>query len=181
MLNRSTEIKVHVFFHFLIHISKYDIIDIRAEVTHRCIEQLQLVLHAELLKLCTCRRKHPRLFPAVTDIDLIHVVHQIDGFLSSDMLVERTTEVVCDIVFSIGKCARTAKAAHDRTGRTLDAGLYLLPVDRAAPLLKRIAGLKHSELQLRALFHQLIGAENTAGTSSYDNDIIIFISCSFHI
>ena len=69
-----------------------------------------------------------------------------------DMLVERTAEVVCDIVFSIGKCARTAKAAHDRAGRTLDTGLYLLPIDRAAPLLQRIAGLKHGELQLRLFF-----------------------------
>ena len=99
----------------------------------------------------------------MTDIDLIHVVHQIDGFLSSDMLVERTTEVVCDIVFSIRNAPAPPKPLMIAQVRTLDAGLYLLPVDRAAPLFKRIAGLKHSELQLRALFHQLIGAENTAG------------------
>lgn len=166
------EIEINVGLHFIVHVFQHDIVDISTEVTHRCIEQLQLVLHAELFEFCARSREHPCRLSAMADVNLIDVVHQINRLFASDVLIQRAAEIIRNIVFSIGESACSAKSAHDRTGRTFDTGFHLLAVNRTTALLQRITRLKNRYLKLRTLFHQLIRRKNAARTCADDNDII---------
>ena len=106
------------------------------------------------------------------DIDLINIIHQINCLFTADMLVQRTAEIIRNVVFSIGESACSAKSTHDRTGRTFDTGFHLLAVNRTTALLQRIARLKNRYLKPRTLFHQLIRRKNATRTCADDNDII---------
>ena len=142
MLYRRMEIKINMVFHLIVHVFQYDVVDIGTEVAHRCIEQLQLVLHAELFEFCARSGEHPCRLSAVADVNLIDVVHQIYRLFASDVLIQRAAEIVRNVVFSVGESACSAKSAHDRTGRTFDTGFHLLAVNRTAPFFQRVAGLK---------------------------------------
>ena len=43
-------------------------------------------------------------FAAVFQIDLIHIMHQIQGLFFADILVQGAAKVIGDIIFSIGEC-----------------------------------------------------------------------------
>ena len=128
---RSQEEEIHLLFQFVVQIFQNDIVDIRSQMTDGSIQQLQLVLDAQLFEFGSGCGEHTGILATVGDIDLIHVFHQIQGSLFSDMLVKSSAEVVGDIVFSIGKCTGTAETAHDRAGFAADTGFYFFAVDGA--------------------------------------------------
>ena len=133
-INRCVKIEIHRLAEFFIQIFQHNIVDIRAQMAHRCIQKLQFVLDTDLFKLRTgCREKAGSL-TAVLHVDIIHIVHQIQRFLTADMLIECAAEIVSDIVFSIGKSTGSAETAHDRTGLAVDTGLDLVTVDRTFSL-----------------------------------------------
>ena len=108
-------------------------------------------------------------------IDLVHILHQVDGRLSADMLIQRSSECIGDIIFSIGKCTCSAESAHDRTSLASDTALHLVPVDRTTALLKWITRFKHCDLEIRILFHQFIRRKNPARSGSDNNHVILHL------
>jgi hypothetical protein len=80
-------------------------------------------------------------------IDLIYVMHQLKRLLFADIFVKRTAEVVGNIVFTVGKGSRAAKAAHNGTALAADAGLYLFSVNRAMPLIQSVSCFKDRHLE----------------------------------
>ena len=131
--------KLNLLFQFSVHIFQYDIIDVRTQMTYRCIQQFQFVLHTQFLELRTRSGVHLCTLSAVAHIDLIHIVHQINGCAFSDIFIERTAKIIGNIIFSIRKCTCSAKTTHDRTCFTIDTALYFLPVNGASSFLERIS------------------------------------------
>ena len=140
-------------FHCIVQVLKNDIVDIRSQMTYRCIQKVQFVLQAEFLELGSCCGIKLGSLTAVFHVDIINVFHQPDRLTLADMLVQSSTEIVGDVIFSIGECSCTAETAHDRASLTVDTVLYLLAVDRAFSLLKGISLFKNCHFAIRLFFH----------------------------
>ena len=70
-------------------------------MAHRRIQQLQLILNAQLFKLGTGRGIQLGSLAAEAHVDLVHIVHQIQRLLLADMLVECAAKVICNIIFAV--------------------------------------------------------------------------------
>ena len=176
----AVEPEIHLSLQLIKQIFQHDIIDIRPEMTHRCIQEFQLILHAQLLKLCARGRVHFRALAAVRYIDLIHIAHQLNGSILADILVQCAAEVIGNIIFPVREGARSSETAHDRAGLTSDAAFYFLPVDRTFSLLQRIPRLKYSHPDPGGFLHQLIRRKDPSRTCADDDHIISFHSlCPF--
>ena len=171
--HRRVEVKINMIFHMVVKVLQHHVVDVRTKMADRRVEKIQLVLETELLELRACRGIQLRSRAAVFHIDLVHVFHKINGFLFSDMLVERTSEVIGNIVFSVRKSSRAAETAHDGTASAVDAGLHLIAVNGAFSFFQRIALLEYRHFILRFLLHQLICRENPSRTRADDNHIIL--------
>ena len=137
------------------------------------VEQVELILDAELFELRAGGGVELRALAAVGHVDLVDIVHQIERLLLADVLIERAAEIVGDIVFSIGKCTGTAETAHDRAALAADAGLDLVAVNGAVALFKAVTGLEHGDAQVTAILCQLVGGEDAAGTAANDDDVVM--------
>ena len=137
------------------------------------VEQIQLILDAELFELCAGGGVELRALAAVGHVDLVDIVHEVERLLFADVLVQRAAEVVGDVVFAVGKCARAAETAHDRAALAADAGLDLVAVDGAVALFKAVTGLEHGDAQVAAILCQLVGGEDAAGAAANDDDVVM--------
>ena len=90
------------------------------------------MLDAGLLELGSGGGVKLRPRAAVAHIDLVHIAHQLQRLPLADILIQRTAEVVGNVVLSVGKGPRAAEAAHDGAALAADAGLDFLPIDGAA-------------------------------------------------
>ena len=139
------------------------------------VEQVQVVLDADLFELGTGGGVELGAIAAVAHVDIVHITHQLQGRLLADVLVEGAAEVVCNIVFAVGEGACAAKAAHDGAALAADAGFDLDAVDGTAALGQCMTGLKHGHLQGWIALNQLIGRKNAAGTGADDNHVVIHV------
>ena len=171
--HRRAEMEIDLLLQLLEQVRKDNEVDVRAEMAHGGVQQMEVVLQAAGLEGAVRRGIELRTLAAVGDVDLINVVHQLQRLLFADVLVERTAEIVGDVVFSVGKGSGSAEAVHDRTGRTANAALHVFAVDGAFALFERLALLKDGDLLLRAELRQLIGRKNTAGTGTDDDYVIL--------
>ena len=137
-LNRCIKMKLHLIFQFGIKLFQNHVVDIRSQMTDGSIQKLQAILHTELLEFGPGRRKETGPFSSMFHIDFINIFHEGKGFFFSDIFIEGTAKIVCDIVFPVGKCPRSAKSAHNRTTLTGNTGLNLLPVNRTVPLFQAV-------------------------------------------
>ena len=103
-------------------------------MTNGSIQQMQVILNTKSLELCACGSVQLAAFTAISHIDLIHIVHQIHSLLLADVLVQRAAKVIGDVVLAIGECAGAAEAGHNGAALAADAGLDLVTVDGAVPL-----------------------------------------------
>ena len=115
-----------------IDIFKHDIVNIGAQVPYRSIQKVKIVLDTGGLETASRGGVKLSSLSAVAKIDIVDVVHQIKRLLFADILVKRTAEIVCDVIFAVGECACTAEAAHYRAAFTADTAFYLFSVDRTA-------------------------------------------------
>ena len=145
-------------------------------MAHLRVQKMQAVFKAHALYLGVCGGIELRALSAVAEVNAVDILHQLYRLLLADILIEGAAELVCDIVFSVGKCARAAEAAHDIAHGALCAGLHLFPVYRAAALIQRASELEHGDLQSLIRLREFIGGENTAGACA-DNDHIIICHC----
>ena len=71
------------------------------------------MLQADLFKFGSRRGVKLGPLTAVTHIDAVHIVHEIHGPLSANVLIKGAAEIVGDVVFAVRKSAGTAKSAHN--------------------------------------------------------------------
>ena len=99
--DRRIEVKSHLILQFRIKIFQYHIVNIRPQMAHGGIQQIQVVLQAKLLKMRACRRIQLRPLTAVFHIDLIHIAHQLNGLLFPYILVKSPSKVIGNIILSV--------------------------------------------------------------------------------
>ena len=170
--HRRVEVKRDLFFQVGVEIFQHHVVDVGAEVAHRGVQQMQIVLHTQLFEFCTGGGIELGAFAAVGHVDLVNVAHQLQRFCLAEILVKRTAKIVGNVVFSVGKSACAAKSAHDRAAFAGNAGLDPDTVNGTFAVFQRVSGLKDGDLQFRAQPGQLIGGKDTAGPRA-DNDHIV--------
>ena len=171
-LHRREEVEVHMLPQPGVEILQHLVVDIRAQMPHGGVQQVQVVLQAQALEAAVGGGVELRPRSAAGHVDVVHVAHQLHGLLLADVLVQCTAEFVGQVVLAVGKRTRAAEAVHDGAGLAVDAGLHLVAVDGTVPLFQRVARLQHGYLPLRLALHQLIGGENTAGARADDDNVI---------
>ena len=169
----GVEVEVDLVLERSVEVREHDEVYVRAEVTDGGVEQIELILDAELFELCAGGGVELRALAAVGHVDLVDVVHEVERLLFADLLVQRAAKVVGDVILAVGKRARAAEAAHDRAALAADAGLDLIAVDGAVTLFEAVTGLEHGDAQIAAVLGQLIGGEDTAGAAADDDHVII--------
>ena len=167
------EVKVHPVLELVVDVLQHHIVDVRAEVPYLGVKQVQTVFQAHALDFGVGGGIELCPLAAVAEVDLIHVLHQFYGLGLADMLIKRAAELVRDVVLAVGKRARAAEAAHDAAGLAADAGLDLLAVDGAVPLVQGLAQLQNADLQAALCPCQLVCGKDAAGARAHDNDIVI--------
>ena len=172
-LHRGFKVEIHFFLQLGIEIFQHQVVDVRAQVTHGSIQQVQVVLNAKGLEPCAGRGVQLSSFTAVTQIDFIHVAHQLQRTLFPDILVQRTTEIVGDIVLAIRECACAAESAHNGTALAAYAGLYFYAVNGAMTAVQRVTRFEHGNLEGRFTGSQFVSGEDTAGTCTDDDNVIL--------
>ena len=170
--NGRVKVEIHLVAQKIVEVLQDDVVDIRAEMAHGRVQQVQLVLDADLFELRARGAVQLRARAAVFEVDLVHVMHQVERLLFADVFVQRAAERVGDIIFAIGKRARAAETAHNRAALAFDAGLDLVPVDGAVPLFKRMTGFKDGDFQPFAALDQFIGGVNSSGARAHNDDVI---------
>lgn len=151
-MNGRIEVEVDLVLEQVIEVREHDEVHVRAEMADGGVEQVELILDAELFELRAGGGVELRALAAVGHVDLIDIVHEIERLLFADVLVQRAAEVVGDVVFAVGKCARAAETAHDRAALAADAGFDLVAVDGAVALFKAVTGLEHGDAQVTRSF-----------------------------
>ena len=175
VVDGGIEEEVDLLLQLFIEVFQHNEVDVRAEMADGGIEQVELVLDAELFETGAGGGVEFGARAAVGHVDLIDIVHQLERLLLADVLVERAAEVIRDVVLPVGERARAAEAAHDRAGLAFDARFHALAVDGTAALGERMARLENGDLQAAVFLRQLVGGKNAAGASAHDDDIIIKI------
>ena len=171
-LYRGEEVEIYMILQLGVQVLKDLVVDVRAQVPHGSVQQVQIVLQAQPLEAAVGGGVELRPRAAAGHVDVVHIVHQLHGLLLADVLVQCAAELVGQVIFAVGERARAAEAVHNGAGLAVDAGLHLVAVDGTVPLFQRVASLQHSHLPLRPALHQFIGGKNTAGAGA-DNDHII--------
>ena len=132
----------HLIPKIIVDILKHLIVYIRSEMTNACIKQMQIVLKTKSLYIRIGCGIQLCLASAVFYIDTVNIVHKLNGLFLSDILVQSTSELICDIVLSVRERTCTTESVHNTATLTIDTGLYFIAVYRTMPLLKRITVLK---------------------------------------
>ena len=171
--DRGIKMEVHLVLQFGIQVFQHHIVDVRAQVADGSVQQVQVILDTDGLELGPGGGVELGALAAVGHVDLVYVVHQIQGTLLADILVEGTAEVIGDVVLAVGEGAGPAEAAHDGAALAADAALDGGAVDGALPLIQRMACLKNADFQIGIAQGQLVGRKNAAGTGADDQDIVI--------
>ena len=132
----------HLILKIIVDVLKHLVVYIRSEVTNACIKQMQIVLKTKSLYIGVGCGIQLGLASAVFYIDTVHIVHKFNSLFLSDILVQGTSELICDIVLSVRERTCTTETVHNTATLTIDTGLYFIAVYRTMPLLKRITVLK---------------------------------------
>ena len=87
LLNRRHKVEVNLILQVVIEILKHHIINIRAQMSHRSIQKLKLILHADCLNPRVGRRIQLRALSAVLKVNPVHILHQLRGLLTTDIFI----------------------------------------------------------------------------------------------
>ena len=171
--DRGIKVEVHLVLKERVQVFQHHIVDVGAQMAHGGIQQVQVVLNADGLKLGAGGGIEPGARAAVGHVDVIYIFHQVQGPLLADILVEGAAEIVGDVVFSVGKSPRAAEAGHDGAALAANTALDGGAVDGAGPLVQGMTGLKNADLQAGRPQHQLVRRKNAAGTGANNKHIIV--------
>ena len=179
LTHRRAEVEIDLRLELGEEVFQHDEVDICAEMADGGVEQVEAALQAARLEGAVRGGVELCARTAVRDVDLVHIIHQLQRLLFADVLIERAAEVISDVVLAVGERTCAAEAVHDRTGRAADAVLHVLAVNGALALFQRLSLLKYGDFQLRTELRQLIGGENTAGAGANDDHVILHIVYPF--
>ena len=107
------------------------------------------MLHADFLEGTARRGIKLCALTAMRQVDLVHVVHEIQRLLLADVSVEITAKIIGDVVLAVRECPRATESTHDGTTLTADASLDLVAIDRAMASGQLVPFLEHRDGQLR--------------------------------
>ena len=168
--------KIHFFLKLIVKVAENDIVFVSSEVTHRCVEQIKTVSHAERLYIRICGRVEFCILSAVRGVYIVNIAHKLKRGALAYVLVQRAAELCGYVVFAVGERSGSAEALHNAAMLAADTGFYLFSVDGTVALRERCARLDNSDLCFFVfLFRQLdklISGKNTAGTRA-DNDNVV--------
>ena len=99
----GVELKIHLLLKLVIKILKHDIVLVGTEMTHRCVKQIQSVLHTKRLYIRVGGGIELCALSAVGNIYFIHIMHKLERGLFADVIVQRTAELCGYVVFTVGK------------------------------------------------------------------------------
>ena len=142
----TVKIEIHLILQMIIEVLQNNIINIRTQMADRSIQKMQAVLHTGFLKFCSRSGIQLRALPAKTEIDSIHIFHQFNGCLFSDILIESAAEIIGNVVFSIRKCTGSAESTHDGAAFAVNTGLDFITINGTFTVLQRMSYLKNSDL-----------------------------------
>ena len=155
-----------------IEVLQHHIVDVRSQMPHGGVQQVQVVLQTQLLDAGVAGGVELGALPAVFHVDLIHILHQLQRLLFADVLVEGAAELIGDVILSVGEGAGAAEAVHNGAGGAVNAAFDLHTVNGTAAALQRVAGFKQRQLQVRTLVQQLPGRIDAAGAAADDKNVI---------
>ena len=98
---RRIKIKIHLFLQLRIQIFQNQIVNICTQMAYRCIQKMKVMLNTFFFKLGTGSRIQLRSCPAITQINIIYIIHQIKSLLLTNILVQSTAKIIGNIVLSI--------------------------------------------------------------------------------
>ena len=100
-IDTGAEMEVHFLAELCIQVLKHHIVDVRAQMTNRCLQQVQIVFQAFPAYGCVVVREQAGVLSAVAAVDAVHIFHQGDGFFLADIFIEVAAEFVGDVVLAI--------------------------------------------------------------------------------
>ena len=165
------EVKIDPVFQFIIKILQNNIIDVCSQMADRCIQQCQFVLHTDFFQFRPGSGIHGCIISAVSNIDVIYIMHQFQSLFPADVFMQRPAKIICNVVFAVGKSTSAAKAVHNGTSLAVDAGFDLFSINRTMSLFQRSAFLQDCYFQF-GFFRQLICRKYSARASAYDHNVI---------
>ncbi len=171
-LHRGSEKEIYFILQPGIQIFQNNIIDVRPQMAHGGVQKMQVIFHTELLDPCIRRGIQRRPLSAIPQIDLIHIIHQFCRLPLSNVFVQRTAKLIGNIIFSVGKCPRSAETIHNGTALTVNTGFHPVSVNRAPSVLQLRARLKNRDLSSRAYPRQLISGKNPPWSCPYNDNIV---------
>ena len=171
--NRRIKEEGDLILQLFINILQYLVVNIGAQMPHRSIQKMQVILDANRFKTGTGGGIELGPFAAVGQVNFIDIPHQIQGLLFANILIQRTAKVIGNIVLAIGKSTGTAKTAHDRAGGAANAAFNLIAIDGAVAAMERMAGFQYGHPQFGRAAGQFVGGKNAAGARTDDNHIVI--------
>ena len=126
--------ELHLVLQLGVEVFQHLIVDVRAQMAHRSVQQVQVVLQAQPLEAAVGGGVQLCARAAVGHVDVVHIAHQIHSLLLADILVQGAAEGVGEIILAVGERARAAEAVHDGAGLAVDAGFHLHAVNGTAAL-----------------------------------------------
>ena len=90
------------------------------------------------------------------------------------MLVKVTAEIICDVVFAVGKTACATEAVHNRARLAADTAFYFFAVNRTYTLGDRLTAVDHADLDVLSHINKFICHKNAACACADDNNVVIF-------
>ena len=174
LFHRTIKMEFHLILKLGIKIFQYHVIDICTQMANGSIQKLQTILHAKLLKLCSCGGEKSRSLSSVFHIDFIYIPHQRKSFLFSDIFVKCSPKIIGNIVFSVGEGPGSSKAAHNGTAFTGNTAFNLLSVNRTMSLFQAMSRFQNHHGKLTVFFHQLVSRVNSSWSCT-NNRYIIFL------
>ena len=171
-VHRGVEIQFHALFQLAVEIFQHHVVDVGAQVADGGVQQVEVVLQAQLFHLGVAGGVQLCALAAVFHVDFVHVFHQFQGRRLADVLMEGAAELVGDVILAVGEGAGAAEAVHNGAGGALDAALHLHAVDGAVAAGEGMARLKEGDFQLGPLFQQLVGGVDAAGAAADDQHVV---------
>ena len=163
---------------FCIQIFQNDIVDVRAQMAHGSIQEMQVILDTEFFEFCACSRVQLCALAAVAHIDIIYIMHQIQCLFFANVFIQCAAKIIRNVIFAIGKSTCAAKAAHDGTALAVDTAFDLIPIDGTVPFFQRMSCFKYCHLQRGVQLCQLICRKNTPWTCANNDHIILHLPSS---
>ena len=120
-------------------------------------------------------------FSAMGHIDLIDIMHQVQCCDFPDIFMQCASEIISDVVFSVGKCTGTAKSVHDGTVFAINTVLDFYTVNGTFSFFQRSAAFQHGNFEIGMKPDQFICGEYSSGSGSDDQHVkFIFHDISPH-